>query len=500
MKKMKISINNKYTKRLHLSARLFAASLACLSMTACNDWLDVSPKSQLEEEDLFGRESGFNDQLIGVYTKMCSNSMYGLQMSIGFAEVLSQNYDINSNSTEWRYVKDYDYTNKGVEDIINNIWLNTYSCISNLNVLIENIERADKALFTEGNDSIYKGEAIGLRAYLHLEMMRYFACAPAMDSNAKGVPYVNTYGVQVTPQKSVGETMQLIIDDLLQARELLKADPACVTAERYEYYAASDRMQRFNYYACVATLARAYMWNGDKQNALKYASEIVDLIEDAESAHPFTWIHYSYFQSSQKTDWQPLFHTEHIFRLTVNDWEDNGNQYFHKEKGVNSLSPNEDYVNEIYELNAGLGADWRNKEGSGFDMDGDTRYLAKFWYVEGRSSNNNRVPLLRMTEPFYIAAECLKDSDPERAIELLNEVRANRNLSSNPLPETLTADQINDEIFKEYRKEFIGEGQLFFYYKRLNAANILRATVRGSKAVYVMPIPSNDVEFGGYEN
>lgn len=499
MKKMKISINNKYTKRLHLSARLFAASLACLSMTACNDWLDVSPKSQLEEEDLFGRESGFNDQLIGVYTKMCSNSMYGLQMSIGFAEVLSQNYDINSNSTEWRYVKDYDYTNKGVEDIINNIWLNTYSCISNLNVLIENIERADKALFTEGNDSIYKGEAIGLRAYLHLEMMRYFACAPAMDSNAKGVPYVNTYGVQVTPQKSVGETMQLIIDDLLQARELLKADPANMYSGRFEFWAAQgDRAPRFNYNACVATLARAYMWNGDKANALKYANEIIDIVNDEDVNHPFNWVHYSVFQTADKNNYQPSFYTEHIFRLTINDWEDNGNEYFHKEKGVNSLSPNYDYANEIYELAAGFGADYRLAYG--FEQDGGDRYLSKFWYVEGRTTSNGMIPLLRMTEPYYIAAECLKDSDPQRAIELLNEVRSNRGLSNYPLPETLNSEQINEEIYKEYRKEFLGEGQLFFYYKRLNATDIKGASVPGSKTVYVLPIPSNDIEFGGYDN
>lgn len=32
-------------------------------------------------------------------------------------------------------------------------------------------------------------------------------------------------------------------------------------------------------------------------------------------------------------------------------------------------------------------------------------------------------PIIRMTEAFYIAAECLKDSDPQRAIALLNEVR-----------------------------------------------------------------------------
>ena len=495
---MKISIDKKYINRLRITTKLFAISIVCLSMMSCNDWLDVSPKSQLEEEDLFSRESGFNDQLIGVYTKMCSNSMYGLQMSIGFAEVLSQNYDINSNSTEWRYVKEYEYTNTEVENIINDIWLNTYNCISNLNVLIDNIDRADKTLFTEGNDSIYKGEAIGLRAYLHLEMMRYFACAPAMNSNAKGVPYVTTYGVQVIPQKNVSETMQLIIDDLLKARELLKADPAYMDSGRFDFWTArDDRAPRFNYNACVATLARAYMWNGDKQNALKYANEIVDIVNDERLDHPFSWVHYSVW-SSNKNDWQPSFYTEHIFRLTINDWEENGNEYFHKEKGVNSLSPSYSYANEIYELNSGLGADYRLAYG--FEQDGSDRYLSKFWYVEGRSASNGKIPLIRMTEAYYIAAECLKDSDPQRAIELLNEIRSNRGLSNNLLPETLTSEQINEEIYKEYRKEFLGEGQLFFYYKRLNSSDIKGAAVSGSKAVYVMPIPSNDAEFGGYEN
>ena len=106
-----------------------------------------------------------------------------------------------------------------------------------------------------------------------------------------------------------------------------------------------------------------------------------------------------------------------------------------------------------------------------------------------------------MTEAFYIAAECLKESDPQRAIELLNEVRDARNLSAYPLPETLSSDQIQEEIYKEYRKEFMGEGgQLFYYYKRLNASEIKGGGVTPSKAVYVLPIPSTDIEFGGYTN
>ena len=97
--------------------------------------------------------------------------------------------------------------------------------------------------------------------------------------------------------------------------------------------------------------------------------------------------------------------------------------------------------------------------------------------------------------------ECLKDSSPARAIELLKLVRENRKLSLSPLPETLSAEEIQNEIYKEYRKEFVGEGgQLFFYYKRLNASSIKGASVVPGKSVYVLPIPSNDAEFGGYDN
>jgi len=65
----------------------------------------------------------------------------------------------------------------------------------------------------------------------------------------------------------------------------------------------------------------------------------------------------------------------------------------------------------------------------------------------------------------------------------------------------LNAEQIQNEIYKEYRKEFIAEhGELFFYYKRLNINEIKGASIRGSKSVFVLPIPSNDQEFGGYSN
>ena len=416
-------------------------ALALVALTSCNDWLDVSPKSQIKEEEQFSREGGYKDQLTGVYTAMSSTSMYGLNMGIGFTEVLSQNYDVDGNG-DWRYASQYNYSQSSVESTINTIWNSTYNAIANLNIMIRNIDKADSTRFSDNNYYVYRGEAYGLRAFLHFDLMRLFACAPAMDNNAKGVPYVTEYSTQVKEQKTVGETMQFIVNDLLTAREDLKHDSLKIGYS--PYYQRSERVPYFNYYAATLTLARAYLWMGDKANALKYAQEIIDVNESEENSLPFNFVDATSMQSSKLNEVDMSFSTE---------------------------------------------------------QDGSQRYMCKLWYVEG-SSYNNLYPMLRLSEAYYIAAECLKDSDPDQAVELLNKVREARNLSLFPLDyTTMTSDDIQNEIYKEYRKEFVGEGgQLFFYYKRLNASEIKGASVRPSKNVYVLPVPSSDQEFGGYEN
>ena len=480
----------------HIITTCLLCCSATAVLTSCNDWLDVEPKSQIKEENHFDREGGYQDQLTGIYTALTTKQMYGLNMGIGFVEVLSHTYDINPNGS-WRYANDFNYTEKTSESTITDIWKSAYSCIANANIVLRNIESADPAIFTGYNQHIYRGEALGLRAFLHLELMRLFACAPSMDSNANGVPYVTEYSTEVVGQKSVGETMQLIISDLLKAHDELAYD----TLNTHDYYGEQIYTQdanRFGYYACCAVLARAYLWNGDTQNALKYAKEIIDPLESDYYGKGFSWIHYTNMQQTNRNELDMAFTTEHLFQLVINDWEDIGNYYFTKDGGTSVLNPSEATAQAIYEVDLGYGNDYRYLKG--YEQDGEKRYMAKFWYLAG-STYNNKYPVIRMTEAFYIAAECLKSSNPKEAIRLLNVVRENRNLSQFPLAETLTADQIQEEIYKEYRKEFIGEcGQLFFYYKRLNAQEIKGASVRPSKQIYVLPIPSNDREFGGYSN
>ena len=38
--------------------------------SSCNDWLDVKPQGQTEEEDMYTSYEGFKNALIGCYMKM----------------------------------------------------------------------------------------------------------------------------------------------------------------------------------------------------------------------------------------------------------------------------------------------------------------------------------------------------------------------------------------------------------------------------------------------
>ena len=459
-----------------------------VTMVSCEDWLDVRPKSEILTDVHFETESGFKDQLTGVYTAMTETSMYGRNLSFGLMSVLSQDYDLKSESS-YRYAAEYNYEETQTKGMIDNIWSSTYNAIANLNVMLKYIDN-DPDIFTDNNYAMYKGEILGLRAFLHLEMLRIFSPSPKVDGNAMAIPYVTQYDKVVTAQKSVNQTLDLIIDDLLDAEELMKDSDPMLDDDLY-YTVRWARRCYFNYYAVVGTLARAYLYKGDTTNALKYAEMIIEEGEEADSN--FGWTHYTTMNSQHEYEVNRLFSGECLFYLNIKDFDDVVKYHFTYSSSNDTFTPSDNKADLIYEKTSkGYGNDYRLLKN--FAYDGADKYLWKYHQYENGVCTDI-MPVLRKSEAYYIAAEILKDSDPERAIELLNLVREARNLSLYPLPATLTADEIQDEVGKEYRKEFLAEGQMFFYYKRLNASRIEGAGVSATN-VYVLPMPDTEIEFG----
>ena len=43
----------------------------------------------------------------------------------------------------------------------------------------------------------------------------------------------------------------------------------------------------------------------------------------------------------------------------------------------------------------------------------------------------------------------------------------------------------------------MGDGQLFFFYKRIGSESIPYTSVEGNDELYVLPLPEKEVDFGG---
>lgn len=94
-------------------------AVVLVSLTACNDWLDVSPKTEIKAKDNFSSEQGFKDALTGCYLTMTSSSLYGKELTFGLLDVLAQYYTgITGDNHSYAHEVIYDYDASSSELIL----------------------------------------------------------------------------------------------------------------------------------------------------------------------------------------------------------------------------------------------------------------------------------------------------------------------------------------------------------------------------------------------
>ncbi|BDF56793.1 MULTISPECIES: RagB/SusD family nutrient uptake outer membrane protein [Butyricimonas] len=458
------------------------------SLTSCNDWLDVELDNKVDDDKLFNTAEGFKEALAGVYSSMSKSSMYGGRLTMEYVDVLAQYY--NSNST-YEYWEDYDYENSGCRSIISGMWNNLYSCISQANCILEWADK-NAGVLSESDRNQIRGEALALRAFLHFDLYRLFAPDVKWAQNAEGIPYNKEFGVSLPPMYSTKEVVQLVINDLLEAEKCLQNDPiqnvvpymirTSTSAGDVVDKAAKDEMDKYvarmNLYSVKAMLARAYQARGEYVAAVSKAKEVIDsgkfrLLEAT-----------SIDQSENMVDL--LFSDEHIFSL--------------RNKELST------YTKSIFKETSG-GTTALRMEGSYNLYDGnqdDFRYSK--WYVDfdfikyvpdSNSIFTTKVPLIKLSEMYLLIAECTYDTDPDEARRYVNMLRRHR-IRGNQEGAGDWMYLSREDIFKEMRREYIGEGQMWFAHKRnrLNLSGGLTGTIEASDDIFVFPLPDAEIESG----
>lgn len=198
-----------------------------------------------------------------------------------------------------------------------------------------------------------------------------------------------------------------------------------------------------------------------------------------------------------------VFSTEVLVGIYKKDRVTLYNSYFNSgSSGNNYLHPRKDFVNTS--LFAGETQDYRFQTwwqvSSGV---GETGYMfIKYKEIDKPTVGSDAeyfyaifMSLIRLSEVYYIAAEC----EPELSDKYvwLNEMRERRGL---PVLPVISEEDFMTRLRLEYLREFQGEGQIFFMYKRLFGSIITGEngydlnTYDAKEENYVLPMPSKEIE------
>lgn len=467
-----------------------AVMLALFCTTSCNDWLEVKPKTEEEADRLFSTLDGFKSALAGVYIGMSQTELYGREMTFGMVGVLGQEWgsgsDLGNQYSAYSYLLNYNYEQVVSKALIDAVWNKMYEGIANVNTLIQYSDLKREVL--GDYYGVVRGEALALRAYMHFDLLRLFAPYDFSAEAKVAIPYVLEAKPAIAPQLTPTKFVEYALKDVEAALELLKSDPILtgedVSGVDNGYLA--NRNFHLNYYAVLGLKARICLYAKDVTAAYGAANEVI-LAQQQKGLFP--WVKTADITTTEANLRDRTFSSEHLFAFNTTKLEEYIKGYFREASLplMERLMPGElyeadDYRTALYETYSGF-----------------ANVLTKFWqmdkaYVQGQgyvTPKRNRMPAIRIAEMYYIAAEALKESNIGEALEMLNTLRVHRGLMK---LENLDKDQLQEELGREYYREFIGEGQVFFYHKRMNTSIIATAN-----AVYVLPMPDDEIDLGQRE-
>lgn len=245
---------------------------ALLTLSSCEKWLDVSPKTQVKSDNLFKSEEGFRDALYGIYTVMARTAAYGGEFGMAAMDAFAQCY--NKVDETYSNLMNLNYEQEGSKTRIDGMWSTAYYAIANCNNLLMNIDNK-KDIFSAGTYEITKAEAIAARAYLHLDLLRAFGPVPTPANLDKpAIPVMLNLTAVPSELSTVNEVLDFVLTQVAAARELIAPfDPlgpnsGFYVEEDYGDYSTpgidqySDggfrmyRRSRLNYYGMTALIDR----------------------------------------------------------------------------------------------------------------------------------------------------------------------------------------------------------------------------------------------------
>lgn len=495
---------------------LCCVALFAGSTSSCSDWLDVKMEDSVMENTLFSSTEGYQIALNGVYMSLVD--LYANDLTTGIIDVMAQYYNVTENNNHtYKVYAGYKFDDPQFESFRDGVWTDAYKLIANTNVILEHCD-GDGVAIDKDYYPIVKGEALALRAMLHFDMLRLFGPVyNEQTANQKCIPYQKSSSKDIQPLLPASEVLTNVIADLDEAAKLLKDSDPIVTdgirnEEQNDNGLSNDylnyRNMRLNYYAVKLLLARAYAWKGEMDKVYDITKhEIIDKITTDE-VEVFPWVKETQVHEEGKPD--HVYSSEVMFALYNSKRSSVNSSLF--SPSLNAKSSRLTFVGTNF--NDSKFAffyddenDWRREmwgvaeakateEGA---EDETSLFLTKFADFDSQatasSTDNYRymMPLIRLSEAYLLAAESAPSR--EESYQLVNTLRLHR--SCRDISDD--GQEIRDIVLAEFAREVIGEGQLFYFYKRHAMTSFPSGTAVNANygmvlTNYVLPLPKSETD------
>ncbi len=432
--------------------------LGLLSLESCNDFLDLSPVSDLSPETYFHDKAEMGNWNAGIYSAFQSALQRNQTI---FGDCRSDNVETTG------YIDNKIYMNAVTPSMSESNWQAFYQCITRCNTGINKYPTIPN--ISESEYAPYMGQAYGMRAFMYFYGTRVWGKMPLINEVWDGsLESINT------PRASLEEVKEQIFSDINTAINYFS-----IANTGSPYYLGLAAMHELK--------LEAYMWYNDYQNAL------------AESEYFMNNSNYSLAGNAE--DWKKMFENptgskEVIFAMNWDFTNNGASSGWPQTMGATNTNNGYQISRALFEelidrLYSGEGADARlwntvdtvklydngNKVPMSFahytvsGIQKCIKYSIKeegssYYKVLDTTDAEIRQIFMRLANVYYLRAEALnKLGRGSEALDIINLLRNRVGYfkdAKNDVVNVNNQKEVEKLILLERQIEFYGEGQRWF--------------------------------------
>jgi len=243
---------------------MVAAAFLAGGMTACADFLEIEPQTEILEENFWNAKGDVDGMVAGCYQTMQGDAI--LKRMMVWGEFRSENLspgheDVgNRDASLEKLLKENLQPNNGYT-----YWGDFYNVINRCNLIIERapgVAERDPS-YTESELRATIAEVSALRDLCYFYLIRTFRDVPYTTE-----PYVDDAQVMTLPVTRFDDILDWLIADL----EAVQYDAVRVYPENKLNYQTGRITQE----AIHAILCEMYLWKKDYANCIRYADLVID--------------------------------------------------------------------------------------------------------------------------------------------------------------------------------------------------------------------------------